>query len=124
MADDVDLNWTSEVSDFPALGQWQRGRRRDESGWRWQIEFLFKLKPQALSLGAMGSAKSRDARFRNDHAVLREQILNLREGGIFGSENEHRCAMSLKLSSSFWRDDKIACGGFQRVHQSLIIRRR
>jgi hypothetical protein len=51
---------------------------------------MTKLESQALSLGTMLSTKSSDARFRNDRAVLREQILNLRESGIFGSQHENR----------------------------------
>ena len=90
MADDADLNWTSEIAHFPALGQRLRGRRRDGSGCRWHIEILFKLQSQPLNLGAMFSAKACDARFRNDHAMLREQVLNLREGRILGSQRQHR----------------------------------
>jgi hypothetical protein len=116
MADDADLNWTSEIAHFPALGQRLRGRRRDGSGCRWHIEFLFKLQSQPLNLGAMLSTKSSDARFRNDHAVLREQILNLRESCIFGSQHEDSCAMSLQMLSSLRRDDKVACSSFQRGH--------
>jgi hypothetical protein len=80
------------------------------------------LEPQALNLGAMLTTKARDARFRNGHAMLGEQILNLRESGILGSQHEHRCAMSFQLSSSLGRNDKIACGGFQRVHVPQITR--
>jgi hypothetical protein len=75
MADVADLNWPAEIADFPALGQWRRGRR--QSAKRGRFEFLFKLEPQSLNIGAMLSAKACDARFRNNHAVLREQILNL-----------------------------------------------
>ena len=118
MADDVDLNWPSKIANFPALGQWLRGRRRNGSGCRWHIEFLFKLQSQPLNLGAVLSAKACDARFRNDYAMLREQVLNLREGRILGSQRQHRRTMSLKMTSCLWRNDKIACGDFQRVHGS------
>ena len=90
MADDAGLNWPSEIMHFPALGQRLRGRRRDGSGCRWHIEILFKLQSQPLNLGAMLSAKACDARFRNDHAMLREKVLNLREGRILGSQRQHR----------------------------------
>jgi len=88
MAYDADLNRASEVADIPALGQWRRGGRYSVNGAR--FEFLFKLDPQALNLSAMLPAKARDARFRNDHAVLREQILNLRERRILSSQRQHR----------------------------------
>ena len=52
MADDADLNWTSEIAHFPALGQWLRGRRRDGSGCRGHIEFLFELQSQPLNSSA------------------------------------------------------------------------
>jgi hypothetical protein len=48
------------------------------------------MQSQPLNLGAMLSAKACDARFRNDHAMLREQVLNLREGRILGSQRQHR----------------------------------
>ena len=91
MADNADLNWPSEIANLPALCQWRRGQHRCTKWWRSrrQIDLLFKLESQTVNLGKILSTKARDARFRNNHAVLCEQSLNLRERSILGSQCEH-----------------------------------
>ncbi len=86
---DENLNWPSEIAHFSALEQWWRGRYRCANRWRsrWQIDLLFKLEPQTLNVSEMLSTEACDARFRNNHAVLSQKVLNLREGRILGSQH-------------------------------------